>query len=242
MEDPQQVSNKCQICFIYIFDLSNVLKGDKIRIYTLLAGKDSVQTHLDKMLLAIESYYHTANITEASDGLHNFISLLCSFYVRRVHVERYNLKWKSKTPPDNRLSDGDITHFVTKLLPITFHVLYNSFSDDRRNIFNVLSTLEPKLVIPKLIEKLNESAQTLTEPHRYRACISTVSAISRSLVENYPLEVINILDILLPGIDVNDIWKSFEIFVLLSDLLDMIWMIDFSSPSLRSHQEGRFKG
>ena len=191
------------------------------------------------MLLAIESYYHTANITDASDGLHNFISLLCSFYIRRVHIERYNLKWKSKTPPDKRLTDEDITHFVTKLLPITFHILYNSFSDDRRNVFNVLATLRPSLVIPKLIEKLNESAQTLTEPHRFRACISTVSAISRSLVENYPIEVINILNILLPGIDVNDIWKSFEIFVLLSDLLDMVYMIDFSNPSTRDNREGK---
>ena len=191
------------------------------------------------MLLAIESYYHTANITDASDGLHNFISLLCSFYIRRVHIERYNLKWKSKTPPDKRLTDEDITHFVTKLLPITFHILYNSFSDDRRNVFNVLATLRPHLVIPKLVEKLNESAQTLTEPHRFRACISTVSAISRSLVENYPIEVINILNILLPGIDVNDIWKSFEIFVLLSDLLDMVYMIDFSNPATRDNREGK---
>ena len=191
------------------------------------------------MLLAIESYYHTANITDASDGLHNFISLLCSFYIQRVHIERYNLKWKSKTPPDKRLTDDDITHFVAKLLPITFHILYNDFSDDRRNVFNVLATLRPSQVIPKLIEKLNESAQTLTEPHRFRACISTVSAISRSLVENYPIEVINILNILLPGIDVNDIWKSFEIFVLLSDLLDMVYMIDFSNPAARDNREGK---
>ena len=153
--------------------------------------------------------------------------------------ERHNLKWKSKTPPDKRLTDEDITHFVTKLLPITFHILYNSFSDDRRNVFNVLATLRPSLVIPKLIEKLNESAQTLTEPHRFRACISTVSAISRSLVENYPIEVINILNIRLPGIDVNDIWKSFEIFVLLSDLLDMVYMIDFSNPAARDNREGK---
>ena len=89
-----------------------------------------------------------------------------------------------------------------------------------------------------MTEKLHESAQTLTEPHRFRACISTVSAISRSLVENYPLQVIDILDILLPGIDVNDIWKSFEIFVLLSDLLDMVWMIDFSSSTARNNKEG----
>ena len=52
---------------------------------------------------------------------------------------------------------------------------------------------------------------------------------------------INILNILLPGIDVNDIWKSFEIFVLLSDLLDMVWMIDFSNPAARNNKEGKIR-
>ena len=30
-------------------------------------------------------------------GLHSFIAVLCTYFVHRVHLERYNTKWKSKT-------------------------------------------------------------------------------------------------------------------------------------------------
>ncbi len=39
---------------------------------------------------------------------------------------------------------------------------------------------------------------------------------------------------IVPGININDIWKSTDIFILLSDLLEMIWLIDFSHPAARS--------
>jgi len=67
-------------------------------------------------------------------------------------------------------------------------------------------------------------------------------------VENYPIEVIRLPEVkpfyytieqsfdlhfrlfnaLLPGIDVNDMYKSTDIFVLFSDLLEMVWVVDFS--------------
>ena len=39
---------------------------------------------------------------------------------------------------------------------------------------------------------------------------------------------------IVPGININDIWKSTDIFILLSDLLEMIWLIDFSHPAARA--------
>lgn len=58
--------------------------------------------------------------------------------------------------------------------------------------------------------------------------MTALSACSRTLVEKYPLEVINLLEHLLPGINVNDMFKSTDIFILISDLLDMVYMIDFT--------------
>ena len=39
------------------------------------------------------------------------------------------------------------------------------------------------------------------------------------------LNYFSLLTELLPGIDVNDIWKSTDIFILLSDVLEMIWWV-----------------
>ena len=64
--------------------------------------------------------------------------------------------------------------------------------------------------------------------YRFTACLATLSACSRPFVENYPLDVIKILTVIVPGININDIWKSTDIFILLSDLLEMIWLIGMS--------------
>ena len=64
--------------------------------------------------------------------------------------------------------------------------------------------------------------------NRFTSCVTALSACSRTLVEKYPLEVVNLLEHLLPGINVNDMFKSTDIFILISDLLDMVYMIDFT--------------
>lgn len=44
---------------------------------------------------------------------------------------------------DKKLTDDEITNFVTSLLPITFHILFNNYEEERKTIFNILSTLRP---------------------------------------------------------------------------------------------------
>ena len=47
----------------------------------------------------------------------------------RLHLERYNEKWESKTPVDKRLTDEEVEHFIKSLLPVVFHILYNPFEE-----------------------------------------------------------------------------------------------------------------
>ena len=125
-----------------------------------------VQAHLDKMLLAIESYYHPANASVASEALHTFIHNLCNGFIYRLHLERYNDKWESKTPIEKRLTDEDVDHFVQSLIPVVFHILYNPFEEERKAIFHSLATIRPDLIIPPLLERLQSASESLTEPHR----------------------------------------------------------------------------
>jgi hypothetical protein len=86
------------------------------------------------------------------------------------------------------------------------------------------------IILASLRKCLSESNLS----YRFTACLATLSACSRPFVENYPLDVIKVLTVIVPGININDIWKSTDIFILLSDLLEMIWLIDFSHPAARS--------
>lgn len=168
-------------------------------IVSALGGSEGqvVQKHLDKMLLAIESYYHPANSNVASEALHMFIHNLVLGLVYRLHLERFNEKWVSKTPEDKKLTDEQVEHLIKSLLPIVFHILYNPFEEERKGIFNGLATIRPDLIIPPLLEKLQSASESLTEPHRFTACLASLSACSRPFVENYPSEVIKVSQILL---------------------------------------------
>ena len=128
---------------------------------------------------------------------------------------------------DKRLTDENVDHFIRSLLPVVFHIVYNPFEEERKSIFHDLATIRPDLIIPPLLERLQSASESLTEPHRFTACLATLSSCSRPFVENYPLDVIKVITVIVPGININDIWKSTDIFILLSDLLEMIWLIDF---------------
>ena len=160
-----------------------------------------------------------------------------------------------KVPPDKRLTDDDIRKFVLSVKPIAFmvtiqsvfvvslfhffQVLYNNYEDEARSVFQSLSLLAPDIVIPPLIERLETAKDTLTEPHRFHVCVQAMSATAGPLVRNYPGKALDLLHSLLPGIDVNDIWKCTDIFVMMSDLLEMIPLTDVSRKTVKGETQER---
>ena len=201
-------------------------------IVSTLGGRSSSQTHLSSLLGAIQSYYHPANSNNSSELLHVLISGLCTYFVDRVHLERHNKKWVTKIPPDKRLTNQDIDMFVMSVKPIAFLVLYNSYEDEARSVFQSLALLSPSIIIPPLLDRLTVAAYTLTEPHRFHVCVQAMSATAGPLVRQYPGRALELLYSLLPGIDVNDIWKCTDILVLMSYLLEMMPVTDLSKGTM----------
>ena len=198
-----------------------------------LGGGSETQIYLNRLLAAVESYFYPANANSASETLHSFIQMLSSCFINRVFMERHNRKWACKIPAEKRLTDLDIDEFVNALVPILKHVLYSNFDDEKKIFLNHLATLRPNVIIPILLEQFYGNVASLTEPARFLASLTGLAACSRALVEHYPADVIKIFTDILPGIDVNDIWKSTDIFILMSDLLEMIYLADFSrDPAL----------
>ena len=208
-------------------------------IISTIGGSESgrtVQNYLSKMIYAIESYFQPVNSdNQSATTLHGFIDWLCEHFIKRLHSERYDTKRTCKTPIEKRLTDSDVENFILGLKPVIFHMVFNEeFDGERHVVFNSLSTIRPDLIIPTLIEKFKNSMDTsMTEPHRFTACLATLRSCSRPLVENYPLEVIQILKDIIPGIDINDIWKSRDILALVNNFLEMIWLIDFSGSETK---------
>jgi len=206
-------------------------------VVSTVGGGSSSQAYLTTLLLALQSYYHPANSNSSSELLHVFISCLCTYFVDRVHLERHNRKWVSKVAADKRLTDSDIAEFVQSVRPIAFLVLYNNFEDEARSVFQSLSLLAPDTIVPPLLDRLETAKDTLTEPHRFHVCVQATSATAGPLVRLYPGRALDLLHALLPGIDVNDIWKCTDIFVLMSDLLEMVPLTDVSRRTVRGDTE-----
>ena len=205
-------------------------------VYTLGPGSTSM-SHLSKMLRAIRSYYHPANLNNSSEQLHGFISSLCSNFINRLHVERHINKFETKIPVEKRLRDSDVDEFVEAVTPIAWLVLYNSYEEEARTMFSSLALISPSTIIPRLLNTLSTAADILTEPHRFHVCIQAVSAIAGPLVRHFPGRAIQLLNSLLPAIDVNDIWRSTDIFICMSDLLEMMAVSSTIPAFTNQHHE-----
>ena len=217
---------------LHVYDISKW-------IISTIGGSESgrtIQNYLSKMVYAVESYFQPVNSDNQSAAtLHLFINWLCEDFIKRLHSERYDTKRTCTTPIEKRLTDSDVENFILGLKPVIFHMIFNEeFDSERHYVFNSLSFIRPDLIIPTLLEKFKTSMDTsMTEPHRFTACLATLRSCSRPLVENYPLEVIQVLKDIIPGIDINDIWKSSDILLLVNSFLEMIWLIDFSGSETK---------
>ena len=192
-------------------------------VSAIKGGDGRVLGLLRRVFLAVQSNFQPANVSPSSDVLHAFVSTLCFYFSRRLHLERHNRKWTTKVPEERRLTDEDVTAFVEAIKPAAFSVLFTqAFEEDRKSVFSHLAALRPDLIVPDLLSKFRESTETLTEPHRFPACVAGLYACARALSRFCrPEQLLDLLMALLPGIDVNDMWKCSDIFILLSDLMEV---------------------
>ncbi len=135
---------------------------------------------LEQMFTALDSYYHTANIK-----LHQFLYKLVKDFVAKIHRERYRKKivWGCTVPPENKITDEQITRFVKMLMPVVLNGMYNKTgSYIFANVLQHLAFLRPELAIPPVMEKLFVAFETLTEPHKLTASMHSVYSMARSIV------------------------------------------------------------
>lgn len=212
--------------------------GDKpaTLIVSMLGGETSAQEYLNKLMIALESYYHPSNIGLHTKKLMTFLRSLTNTFVERVKRERHSKpSWEPTVPSSAKLTEKDIDVFVECLLPTLWLALFT-----RRGIFDVaiciknLAQLRPTMVLPELMERTYAALETLTEPHQVVSTLSCVTTVSRTLVsdERFPegrAHVFNLLMLALPGIDPNDFQKMLSSSLLISALASLVPFVDCSS-------------
>ncbi|KAH7104159.1 hypothetical protein BKA62DRAFT_635182 [Auriculariales sp. MPI-PUGE-AT-0066] len=179
---------------------------------TYLAGSKAVDS-LAKLILSVEHFFHPNNAGAWTVDLSAFIKYITYEFNKRWHQEQLS---DCKTPRHRRLTIEMRRELVKCLRTVAFLAM---FSRDTQTVSNIQSTLksltvmEPDLILPPILERAIPSLEALTETHRTISVIKALGAVAVAIVsrQNYyagAKYLLNILELLIPGIDLNDPSKT----------------------------------
>ncbi|TFK57485.1 hypothetical protein OE88DRAFT_1651225 [Heliocybe sulcata] len=201
---------------------------------TYLGGSKALDS-LAKLIASTESFFHPTNSGSWTADLSAFIKYIVYDFNKRWHEEQ---DLECKTPRNRRLT-RDMKRELVKCLRTV--ALLAMFSQDSTTVSNIqsclksMSVMEPDLILFPILERAIPSLESLVETQRTLAVIKALGAVAPALVCRdvyYPgaKHLINILELLIPGIDLNDPSKTLcttaflvEIsqYIMIGDLTDI---------------------
>ncbi|KAJ3146965.1 hypothetical protein HDU86_008326 [Geranomyces michiganensis] len=210
----------------------------------------SILLRLNELIHAVETYYHPSNAGRWSYGLARFLQMLSYHFLRRVRLEA---KQGCKTPVKERLTAAMRVEFVSILRPVVYLALFGKDSTSVHCIHQTLKYLawiEPSHILPGLLERIYPALESLTESHRTISCIGALYHVALPLFNraHYPpggTHLAALLDLVIPGIDVNDPSKTLNTLMFIRHAFSCVPIIDLTkSPApilvsdCRSEEDG----
>ncbi|KAF9535499.1 hypothetical protein CPB83DRAFT_841859 [Crepidotus variabilis] len=177
-----------------------------------LAGSRALDS-LDRMMTSFESYFHPSNTGPWTIALTTFLQRLGSEFTKRWKEEEQEI---CKTPITHRLTPNIRRAFVNILKTPAMLAMFSKDAlamSYAQGALRALAMLEPKVVMPELLERAYGGLEVVNETHRTTAVLSTLSGVARPMVtESIWLSgqkhVVPLLELCIPGIDLNDPAKT----------------------------------
>ena len=151
----------------------------------LMTSNPEIFVNLNQLFSALDSYFHSANVGRHSMKLVQFLFGLVSNFVNKIYKERFRRRksWGAvQIPEEKKISNDQITTFVSFLMPVVLNGMYFKASLLFEKILQNLASMRPELVIAPVMERLFTAFDTLTEPHKLTANMSSVCSMARSIV------------------------------------------------------------
>ncbi|CDS82081.1 related to BLM10-proteasome activator subunit [Sporisorium scitamineum] len=212
---------------------------------TYPAGSKALD-HLAKFVQATESYFHPSNWGMWQISLSNLVQQIMFEFLKRAKEEE---RPQCKTPQHYRLTSEMKTEIVSILRTVC---LLSMFSKDPLTIaasqagLKRMATLAPEMVFPAVLDRAFNSLEALETTHRTNAVITALSTLSpvltsRQLYRAGGKHLLPLLQLCIPGIDLNDPMKTMStcMFVLLSTL--SIRIDDLTRPETYADDEEPFE-
>ncbi|XP_039314531.1 proteasome activator complex subunit 4 isoform X3 [Solenopsis invicta] len=240
-QTPNNLNHKIEMSSIAIWIVANLGNGS------------STQMYFEKFVKTIDTYFYPANFGRWMGKLKELLVKLPHHFITRLHKERYaKPSWETSIPDENKLTDSDVDAFVMTMLPVVMTAMFNKFCiNEACQALQYLATIRPSLVIPDMLERMQSTFDSLTEPHKLTASMICMVAVARPMVQGSrninkgyvysegPMHVLPLLFSLLPGIDPNDVGKTFATFRLISVYATLIPIVDSSRSTMVMTEEER---
>ncbi|EST07615.1 Protein of unknown function DUF3437 [Kalmanozyma brasiliensis GHG001] len=212
---------------------------------TYPAGSKALD-HLAKFVQATESYFHPSNWGMWQMSLSNLVQQIMFEFLKRAKEEE---RPQCKTSEQYRLTSEIKTEIVSILRTVC---LLSMFSKDPITIaasqasLKRMAILAPEMVFPAVLDRAFNSLEALETTHRTNAVITALSTLSpvftsRQLYRAGGKHLLPLLQLCIPGIDLNDPMKTMStcMFVLLSTL--SIRIDDLTRPEVYADDEEAFE-
>ncbi|KAK2462050.1 hypothetical protein APHAL10511_006513 [Amanita phalloides] len=187
-------------------------KGGVSRTKTYVAGCKALDSLL-KMVASTESFFHPSNSGAWTADLSAFLKYVVYEFNKRWYAEQ---KPDCKTPLRRRLTREMKRELVKSLRTVTLLAIFSPDSTTVANIQSCLksmSIMEPDLILHPILERAIPSLEALVETQRTLAVIKALGAVAPALVSREVYYsgakyLVPILQLLIPGIDLNDPSKT----------------------------------
>ncbi|KAF9270499.1 ARM repeat-containing protein [Marasmius fiardii PR-910] len=187
-------------------------KGVQSKNKTYIAGSRALDS-LVRFIASVQDFFHISNSGSWTNDLSAFIKYIVYDFNKRWHEERQP---DCETPMNHRLTKAMRRELVKSLRVVCLLAMFSQDSTTVSNIQSCLksmSIMEPDLILHPILERAVPSLETLVETQRTTAVIKALGAVAPALVSRevyYPgaKYLVPILDLLIPGIDLNDPSKT----------------------------------
>ncbi|KDN43334.1 hypothetical protein K437DRAFT_274941 [Tilletiaria anomala UBC 951] len=209
-------------------------------VQTFLAGSKAID-HLARFIQATESFFHPSNWGAWQIQLSSLVQYLTWEFLRRIKEEE---KPDCNVPKSKRINKLIRRTFVKILRHVC---LMSMFAKDPLTVSNSqlalkrMAIIEPDLIVPEILSRAVPSLEALETTHRTTSVISSLGTMSfpitaRHLYPEGAKHLVPLMNLCLPGIDLNDPIKTIATSVFYLMVVISLKIDDLNRPELSSNE------
>lgn len=171
-----------------------------------------VMDSLECLINSIETFFHPSNSGAWTTNIVHLLDMLVQHFLHRWNMQKTD---EFPLPEGRHVTEAVKDRFVLILRSVTLMSIHSKSSNavvSALNALHGLAYLSPDLIIPLILKEVYPSLQGVVETHRTMTSLKAISALARIIAQSprHAIHLSTLLNLSIPGIDTNDLNKTFQ--------------------------------